>query len=165
MGKSNSRLMTADPLPDTAVPAFKVGTIVKISPEGRLVIDYDGNRFGPLEARCVRRESLCDAYQAGYTVLLVFENQDPFRPIVVGVLSDICFPDPQAAEFRADLDPRNATIDGNRIRLRAHEEILLECGQSSLLLRSDGKVIVKGVEIVSRASRTNKVRGACVKIN
>jgi hypothetical protein len=56
-------------------------------------------------------------------------------------------------------------MDGFRIVLRADREIVLECGESSLILQRDGRVVLRGVEVVSRASRTNKIRGACVKIN
>jgi hypothetical protein len=32
-------------------------------------------------------------------------------------------------------------------------------------MRRDGTVIIRGVDIVSRASRANKVRGATVSVN
>ncbi len=59
------------------------------------------------------------------------------------------------------------TIDDvkNCVVVKAKQEILLECGQSSLRLCADGTIILKGVKILSRASKTNKVRGAVVKIN
>ncbi|MCC6418741.1 MAG: hypothetical protein IT429_10940, partial [Gemmataceae bacterium] len=47
----------------------------------------------------------------------------------------------------------------------AKEEIVLRCGKSSITLRKDGKVVVLGAEVVSRASGTNKIKGAAVRIN
>jgi hypothetical protein len=32
-------------------------------------------------------------------------------------------------------------------------------------MRADGKLVVKGTELVSKASATNKIRGASVQIN
>jgi hypothetical protein len=165
MRKTIDTMAAIDILSDAVVLAAKSGQIVEISPAGKLVVDYDGNTYGPIEARCVKRDPFSTEYGAGCRVLLIFEDQDPLRPIVIGVLSDTYRPETCTAVFRADDSPSSAIVDGNRVRLRARQEIVLECGQSSLLLRSDGKIILKGVEIVSRASKANKVRGACVKIN
>jgi hypothetical protein len=33
------------------------------------------------------------------------------------------------------------------------------------MLRKDGKTVLKGREVLSRASRTNRVKGATVQIN
>ncbi len=52
-----------------------------------------------------------------------------------------------------------------RLDLEASDEIRLTCGKSSLVLRRDGTVIVRGVTIVSRASQSNKIRGGTVSIN
>jgi hypothetical protein len=51
------------------------------------------------------------------------------------------------------------------INLEAGEQITLRCGKGSVTLRADGKVIVKGVEIVSTAQRRNRVKGGSVDIN
>ncbi len=58
-----------------------------------------------------------------------------------------------------------ARVDGRRVVIHAADEILLECGASSILLRKDGKIILKGIQIVSRASECHKIRGASVQIN
>jgi hypothetical protein len=139
-----------------SLPGLVVGRIVEISPEGRLVVDYPGNEFGPMQARCVRRELCCREYETGSSVLLAFEKEDPLKPIVMGSVFESC------GVVGA---PLAVTLNENCIVLRADRDILLECGQSSLLMRKDGKIVIRAAEIVSRASRTNKVRGACVKIN
>jgi hypothetical protein len=151
--------------PETDSPVFKVGRIVEIQPAGKPVVDYDGNEFGPLEARCIRRDPFSREYSAGCEVLLAFEDQDSSRPIVLGAVSETCQTQNHTTPFRAAGAPASAIVDGNRVVLRGSMEIILECGQSSLVLQKDGKIVLKGVEIVSRASRTNKIRGACVKIN
>jgi hypothetical protein len=57
------------------------------------------------------------------------------------------------------------TVDGRQVTLEGRDEVVLRCGQSSITLTKDGRVVVKGVEIVSRASRTNKIKGGNVNIN
>ena len=56
-------------------------------------------------------------------------------------------------------------LDKRRLDLEASDEIRLTCGKSSLVMRRDGTVIVRGVKIVSRASQSNKIRGGTVSIN
>lgn len=58
-----------------------------------------------------------------------------------------------------------ARVDGRKVVLHADCEILIECGASSIMLRKDGKIILKGTEIVSRASGRHKIRGASIEIN
>lgn len=83
----------------------------------------------------------------------------------------------EAKSFRVDADgepavqppssvkPLDARVDGRQVVVHGTDEILLECGASSILLRKDGKIILKGAQIVSRASGRHKIRGASVQIN
>lgn len=57
------------------------------------------------------------------------------------------------------------TIKGETLVFAAEEEIRLVCGKSSITLSKSGRVILKGVEIVSRGTRTNKIKGGSVSIN
>jgi hypothetical protein len=143
---------------------IQAGWIVEIRPDGKPMVEFDGNGLGPVEARCLRSESFFNDFAAGSAVLLAFDRGDRSRPIILGALSESC-QERSSVPFRAEGSPVNAVVDGFRIVLRADREIVLECGESSLILQRDGRVVLRGVEVVSRASRTNKIRGACVKIN
>ena len=73
-----------------------------------------------------------------------------------------------AVEAEAKLptgQPMSVQLDKRRVDLEASEEIGLTCGKSSLVMRRDGTVIVRGVKIVSRATESNKIRGGTVSIN
>ena len=61
--------------------------------------------------------------------------------------------------------PVDAVLDGRRVVLEAHDEIVLRCGESSISLRKDGKVVIRGRELVSRAAEINKIKGGAVHIN
>jgi hypothetical protein len=52
-----------------------------------------------------------------------------------------------------------------RIAIEATDRIELVCGESSLTMSKEGKVVLKGEQIVSRAKGVNKIKGAAVKIN
>lgn len=82
-------------------------------------------------------------------------------PVVMGVVRD--------ALVRNVVHDRRqgktVLVDGERIVFTGEREILLKCGDAEILLRSDGKVVVKGCDIVSRASGRNRIKGATVGIN
>jgi hypothetical protein len=51
------------------------------------------------------------------------------------------------------------------LALQATEKVEIQCGEASIAMRSDGKVLVKGTDVVSRATRTNRIKGGAVAIN
>jgi uncharacterized protein DUF6484 len=128
-----------------------VGRVVEITTAGEILVDFPGNQSGPIRARMALAGPLEKPDQP---VLLVFENGDISLPIVAGVIRE-ANGDPPPARSR----------DKNELVLEAGKQLTLVCGKSSITLRSDGRVIIKGAEILSRASGTNKIRGSSVAIN
>lgn len=134
--------------------AAVTGRIVSVSKDGVLIVDFPGNQLGAIEARSMLT-SIPAQHSKSLPVLLVFENGDPTLPIVVGFVH------------------RTVVIEGSspvgnraqRLLLDAEEEVLLRCGKSSVLLRRDGKVVIKGTKVVSRAVDENKIQGATVRLN
>jgi hypothetical protein len=49
--------------------------------------------------------------------------------------------------------------------VQAEQQLVLTCGESQIILRHDGKVLIKGIDVVSRATRTQKIKGGSVQIN
>lgn len=98
----------------------------------------------------------------GFSVVLLFENGDTQKPIIVGVLQE----PRRVGEAECD-DAQVVTVDvdDHRLVLSAEREILLRCGDASITLTRAGKVIIKGTYIVSRSSGYNKIKGAAVDIN
>lgn len=73
---------------------------------------------------------------------------------------------------RVDPKTRNAgpgelevLVDGETLLLRAERQIELRCGKSSLLLRSDGRVVLSGTYVVSTSRGPNKLKGATISLN
>ncbi|ATB41050.1 hypothetical protein CYFUS_006512 [Cystobacter fuscus] len=60
---------------------------------------------------------------------------------------------------------RSIKLDGERLVLSADREIVLRCGEASITLTRDGKVVVKGANLVQTATGLNRIRGASVQIN
>ncbi len=159
------KLPPSDDVPNLDQVQFCIGRIVDITDDYRAKIDYPGNPLGPVIARSVVRESDCEGLLDA-TVMLIFENSDPTLPIIIGLVHEnINTPNMHETFDVPSAKQHEVGIDGKRLVFEADKEIVLRCGRSSMTLRADGKVIVKGKNLVSRASVANKIRGASVNIN
>jgi hypothetical protein len=49
--------------------------------------------------------------------------------------------------------------------LEANKNLTLKCGDGSITMRNDGKVLIKGKDLVSRAQQSNRIKGGSVSIN
>lgn len=56
-------------------------------------------------------------------------------------------------------------VDGKRVVIEAQEEIELKCGQGSITIRKDGKIVVKGTNLLSRSSGPNRIKGGSINLN
>lgn len=142
----------------------RVGRIVDVQ-QGRPFVEFDAAGPGSRVLARVAMAGLRDTPEAvlrGHPVLLVLENGDAALPIVVGLVSDVLpgSPSPLTGDGEGSFE-----LNGKRLSFEGREEVVLRCGQASITLRADGQVVVKGTRLMSRASETNKVRGATVLIN
>jgi hypothetical protein len=58
-----------------------------------------------------------------------------------------------------------ADIDGKRVRIVAKDEIVLECGNASITLRRNGRIVIKGTYVETCSEGTNRIKGGQVRIN
>jgi hypothetical protein len=49
--------------------------------------------------------------------------------------------------------------------IEAKKNLTLKCGESSITIREDGKILIKGKDLVSHAQRMNRIKGGSVSIN
>lgn len=58
-----------------------------------------------------------------------------------------------------------ADVDGRRVRIIAKDEIVFECGQASVTLRRNGRIIIRGTYVETHSEGTNRIKGGQVRIN
>jgi hypothetical protein len=128
------------------------GVLVQLDESGPLV-DFEGNpERKPLLASstiALREPDL------GREAVLMFEDGDPRRPILVGLIQT------GATKERAVV----AEVDGNSLELSAERQIVLRCGDASITLTRAGKVLIRGKYILSRSSGVNIVKGGIIHLN
>jgi hypothetical protein len=148
----------------------QIGCIMAIDAEGRAIVTFPGGGETGVVARSAleagRRSDETAESLVGSDVVLAFQNSDPSRPIIVGLVHDAVRPEPIVPEVKLDVGgSRDVLVDGRRLVIDAHEEILLRCGKSTVLLRRDGKVLIRGAHLVSRSSGPNKIKGGSISLN
>lgn len=155
--------------PHEQIEGVRVGRIVNTDEKGIVSVDYAGNSFGPIRARfisSVKLETLRQAAFSGQDILLVFENNDPFRPVIIDTISSLLDEIVQVEDIDLKIDePKDITIDGERITFDAKEQIVLKCGKASITLTRAGKVLIRGAYLLNRSSGVNRIKGGSVQIN
>jgi len=57
------------------------------------------------------------------------------------------------------------TLKDEVLHIKAKDGLVLECGKSTIIMTKDGKVQVKGEDVLSRSKGMNRIKGAGVNIN
>ena len=106
-------------------------------------------------------ERLAAAIVQRQQAVVVFEDGDPAKPLIVG------FIEPSAShEDQTCKSPFvEADVDGRRVRVTAQDEIVLQCGSASITLRRNGRVVLRGTYIETHSDGTNRIKGGQVQIN
>lgn len=97
----------------------------------------------------------------GEEVVVLFDEGDARRPIIIGVLQSRPIPTDTAVPTRQ----MSIQADDDRFVVTAEREIVLRCGDASITLTRAGKVIIKGNYIVSRSTGYNRIKGAAIDLN
>ncbi|QJI29075.1 hypothetical protein HKK55_10250 [Pseudomonas sp. ADAK18] len=142
------------PLPTLArIDGVVIGTLLELPHAGAPTVTYPGCPNSGIVARCTARLSPADI---GSPVALMFEDGDPIRPLVIGLLLGAQAAPAPVASVR---------LDEQCLELSAEREIVLRCGKASITLTRAGKVIIQGAYLSSRSSGVNRIKGGSVQIN
>ncbi len=142
-----------------------IGTVVDVNDNGIPQVDYPGNPANSLlDAMTtvpVNKESV------GRQAALLFQNGDPGKPLIVGLVRNFLdeLPVPAGLVPTDDNQPQEVLVDGERIVFTAEKEIVLKCGKASIILTKAGKVLIRGAYLSNRSSGVNRIKGGSVQIN
>lgn len=136
-----------------------VGTLVALEAEESVpLVVYEGQ---PTSAAQRARATL-DLHGAhvGRDVLLLFEENDPRKPIIIGCMANRIAEGLHAEPEHVELD-----ADGRRLLVTAKDQLVLQCGKARITLTRCGKVLLEGTYISSRSSGVNRVKGGSIQLN
>lgn len=153
----------------------RIGWVTGLGVHGRIKVDFDGNRHGPIEARMatlVDAEMLKLAVEQRQKAVLHFEDGDPLRPILLGLIHEPSETPLLDAVLLQPLpaDKRKVVVDGRPVPpeallLEGRDELILRCGKASLILRRNGQVLLQGTNIQVDAGTLLRLRGGKTQIN
>jgi hypothetical protein len=152
-------LLTASPRGEdrAEVQLFPVvGTLAGFTDAGAALVDFPGSS----EAIPARHTCAIKAEDVGRGAVLVFEEGDLRKPIIMGLLQPESLPGAASPE-----SPVDVSLDGEQVTLSAKNEIVLRCGKASITLTRAGKIIIRGAYVLSRSSGVNRIKGGSVQIN
>lgn len=136
-----------------------VGCLLALVDDGRTPLvshPHDGG------AAALRAGTTVDLFgeHIGRSVVLVFEDGDATRPIVIGLLrGDVHWPLPAVAG-QVEIDS-----DGERMLVSARKQLVLRCGAASITLTEAGKILIRGNYVLSQSSGVNRVKGGSIQLN
>ncbi len=151
--------------PPADLTGATLGRLVAWTDDG-LFVDFAGNAAGPLLAASMvewRPAQIQEALEKQSPVLLVFEEANVRKPIVVGTLRSV--PKRSSLSLPSPLDGIGVQADGERVEVTARDEVVLRCGEASITLRRNGRVVIRGAYVETRARGTNRIKGGNVLIN
>jgi hypothetical protein len=175
---------SAKPAVGAPPPSTRVGRLVAWAAGEAPTVDFPGNTRGPLAARSIiplQPSVVAEAIDDRRGVLLTFEDGRPDAPIITGLMQPLIRDvepanedepedeDEPANEGEIELQPTDpqldARVDGRRVEIEAADEIVLRCGQASIVLRRNGRVVIRGTYVETRSRGVNRVKGGSVEIN
>jgi hypothetical protein len=132
---------------------LRVAEVVEITESGTVVVTGDGSN--PEALRCdmlVTTDAPPPALTSGDRVL-VWVGPNARAAVVLGRIGPSRGLTPDAAAV-----PDTLTIE-------AKQSLTIRVGEGSITIREDGKILIRGKDLVSHAQRTNRIKGGAVAIN
>ena len=120
----------------------QIAAIAALDSRGRPILSLFG-RHTP--ARSTVRVTHADV---GRDALVLFENNDPALPIITGLLEN-----PAAA------------VAPSKLVFEAGQEMVLQVGKASITMTKDGRIVIRGADVLTRSSGSNRIKGGSVSIN
>jgi hypothetical protein len=146
--------------------AVQLATIVGVTDDGLQVqLEPGGTALAARLAVSVTRERLDAAVANCQHAVVLFEQGDRTKPIIVGFIETVPLPTSPAEVAAVRPTIVEADVDGKRVRVTAQDEIVLQCGSASVTLRRNGRVIIRGTYVETRSDGTNRIKGGQVQIN
>lgn len=128
------------------------GRVVGLTPEGTVLVALD-DELALLACDLLHTSETPLKLQPEDRVLLWHSGEDQDRGVILGRIGGSARPAPAEDKIPDELV------------LEAKQQLVLKCGEGSLVLRGDGKILLKGKELVSRAEKVIRLKGAAIAIN
>lgn len=140
-----------------------VGRVIDLPADGYLQVKCEGG-YALLARMVSGLAGKKPEHLLGQEVVLLFENNDPEKPIAVASLQ--ATGDFASAMQAASIDEQvEASVDGEKVLIQAKEKLELRVGKASIVIDANGKITIRGASLLSRATGPIRIKGGHVDIN
>jgi hypothetical protein len=140
-----------------------LGTIVDCDPGDLFLVRTDG----PAGQRDIVAERLVTSehpipLHLGDSVLCWVVDGSENKGVILGRVGGTTTPNPASATEEGATDSGDVP---DTLVLEAKQSLTLRVGDGSITIRADGKILIKGKDLVSHAKNVNRIKGGAVAIN
>ena len=140
---------------DQATTAISRGRVDSISDDGVVFVHTDS---GTLPCEQLTSGDRPVALAIGDQALVWHTGRPGEMGVVLGRIGALRAPAPARA-------PDDVAEAPESIVLEAKHSLTLRVGDGSITIREDGRILIKGKDLVSHAQRLNRIKGGAVSIN
>jgi hypothetical protein len=141
------------------LPSALTGTLIGFRDNGGMpLVLFPGQRG----SGAIAADAIVDLHGAhiGRQVLLVLEDGDVQRPVILGLLRNR-----QSCPITEPTAQVELDADGERLIVTAREQLVLRCGNASITLTKAGKVLIQGTYVCSKSSGVLSIKGGSIQMN
>jgi hypothetical protein len=157
-----------------------IGVFSGLNDQGEALVDYPDNPSNGL-LTAISTVAL-NQNQSGRQVAMLFAEGNPQKPVVIGLIHSTLYEmienfeitpaETAVAEENKNNQQQvesgkndNVYLDGKRVVLEGHEEVVFKCGEASITLTKAGKILIRGKYLLTRSTGVNRIMGGSVQVN
>jgi hypothetical protein len=142
-----------------------IGVVTKLESSGEVFVDYPSNPSS--DSLPARSTIIVKVHDIGQEVALMFEEGNPGKPIVLGLIQHFDAKAPTLLDqmLLGNANQMDVQVDHERLTLTAEKEVVIKCGEASITLTKAGKILIRGTYVLSSSSGVNRIKGGSVQIN
>lgn len=135
------------------------GRIVAADESGMLLVELAGDGGIIIPCACLETSGTrALELRAGDSVVVLLPDETDALGCVLGRIGRYR----RVSDASSETGPKEPQA---QLILAADQEVVIRCGASAISLRRDGRILISGLDIVSKAARTQRIKGGSVQIN
>ena len=139
------------------------GHITAIEPDGRVRVSIDSSGTHEVSCDLLQTGANDHALTVNDYVLVVCAEELGQGGVILGRIRPASANQPPSVPPALGGEPQRDPP--RELVIEAGEELTLKCGEASIKITHDGKIVIRGEHILSRAKGTQRITGGTVAIN
>ncbi len=141
-----------------------IGKIKDVPDTGIFLVEWGGDEEAKARVS-VSLEDYPPESLIGREVLLLFEDNDPGKPIVIALLQPTSNVGQSLTKASKIKSTPEVFLDGDKVVIKANKKIELRVGKASIVIDENGKITTRGEHLLNRATGPIRIKGGHVDIN